>query len=289
MPIDDTEAFIMHGPGSGELGGWPLGQGDVTVEVSACGLCQREFGVWSGRIPRGFPDVLGHEVVGRVLDGPLPPGTPVAGMGVQAMARHIRVPSWQLATVTEASLEYSLIEPLSCSVNAVEQDPSDPKSGVVVFGLGLLGQFITELARVRGRPVVGVDNDAQRRTLAERSGVRAYAPGSKEVERALVRAGAAYECTGDEGVLWRLSTGLAPGAALILVAHHMGAGLAAGQLLDCWHTRGIAVRNTVPRTAPDSGLDLSRYPIRSGSMADIPALLNSWPSGRIMRHVVTMD
>jgi L-iditol 2-dehydrogenase len=289
----------MLAPRAGAIRPWPLADGEVTIEVSACGLCRREFGVWNGSIPRRFPDVLGHEVAGTVLEGGWPAGTPVAGMGNQGLARHIRVPRWQVAPVAGTGPEFTLVEPLACAVNAIEQDPSGQDTGAVVFGLGILGQFLTELLVRRGRTVLAVDNDAGRREVASAAGADVAPPSEKRLDRALSEAGAVYECTGVEAVLWRASVGLPPGAALILVAHHQNGTLRAGDLLDQWHVRGIAVRNAVPRTATDMAscvkaaarapLDLSRYRLRLGGLGDTPALLDAWPQGEVLRHVITMD
>jgi threonine dehydrogenase-like Zn-dependent dehydrogenase len=293
-----TEAFVMTAPGTGALDSWPLTAGEVTIEVTACGLCQREYGVWHGNIPRTFPDVLGHEVVGCVVDGPWPAGTAVAGMGIQALARHVRVPAWQVAPVPHAGPEFSLVEPLACAVNAVEQDPSPPSSTAVVYGLGVLGQFIAAILARRGRRVVAVDSDAPRRELAAAVGAVVHPPDDPAFRTEVRAAGAAFECTADEAVLWNLSNDLAPGATLVIVAHHRGGRMPAGQLLDRWHSGGLKIRNAVPWTADDMAacvraaasawLDLSRFPIRCGSLADAPALLREAPRGAVLRHVVVV-
>jgi threonine dehydrogenase-like Zn-dependent dehydrogenase len=293
-----TEAFVMTGPRCGAVGTWPLARGEVTIRVAACGLCQREFGVWSGRIPRTFPDVLGHEVVGVVEDGPWLPGTCVAGMGTQALADHIRVPAWQVTPVPAATAEYTLIEPLACALNAVEQDPSGLAGVAVVYGLGILGQFITAILMQRGRSVLAVDVDPDRRAFAAATGAEAVDPADPRLPMALRAAAVGYECTADEQVLWELSSALAPGSGLVIVAHHQGGTLSAGQLLDRWHTGGLKIRNAVPwtardmaecvRTAAGLGFDLGRFPIRCGRLEDIPELLADSPRGRVFRHVAVM-
>jgi L-iditol 2-dehydrogenase len=293
-----TEAFVMTGPRNGSVEAWPLARGEVTIRVTACGLCQREYGVWSGRVPRVFPSVLGHEVVGIVEDGPWAAGTCVAGMGNEALARHIRVPAWQVAPVPAAGAEYTLIEPLACALNAVEQDPSDPNGVAVVYGLGILGQFITTILRQRGRPVLAVDIDPDRRAIAAATGAEPVDPTDPRLLLALKAAAVGYECTADERVLWELSNILAPGSGLVIVAHHKGGTVMAGELLDRWHTGGLKIRNAVPWTALDMGdcvrsaaymgLDLARFPIRCGNLEDTPALLAESPRSLVLRHVVVM-
>ena len=301
--MDSTDAFVVTRWRTGEVRRWPLPPGEVTVNVEACALCQRDVGVWAGEIARELPEVLGHEVVGTVVDAddgsPWPVGTRVAGMGNHGLARYMRVPAWQLSPVPGAGPHLALVEPLACAVNACEQDPSQGDSPAVVFGLGLLGQLIAALLAGKGRPVIGTDSHPDRLELADAAGVRVFEPDSPDLRKALAEAGAAYECTGSEDVLWQLTATLPVGAALMLVAHHRAGRRSAAAVLDQWHLRSINVRNVVPRTSPDMGscvraaaelpVDLARYPIRTGTLAEAGRLLNSWPAGRVMRHVVLVD
>jgi threonine dehydrogenase-like Zn-dependent dehydrogenase len=165
--------------------------------------------------------------------------------------------------------------------------------------LGLLGQLIAGLLAATGRPVIGTDRHLDRLELAGAAGVQVLEPDSPDLRKAIGEAGAAYECTGGEDVLWELTTALPIGAALLLVAHHRAGHRSAAALLDQWHLRGVNVRNVVPRTSPDMArcvraaaelpVDLARYPIRTGTLAEAGLLLNSWPAGRVMRHVVLVD
>ncbi len=301
--MDSTDAFVVTGRRTGEIRRWPLPPGEVTVNIEACALCQRDVGIWAGEIPRKLPDVLGHEVVGTVVESndqsPWPAGTRVAGMGNHGLARHMRVPAWQLSPIPGTGPHLALVEPLACAVNACEQDPSKDDSPAVVFGLGLLGQLIAALLAITGRPVIGTDSHPDRRELASAAGVQVLEPDSPDLRKAIAEAGAAYECTGSEDALWELTTTLPAGAALLLVAHHRAGHRLAAALLDQWHLRSVNVRNVVPRTSPDMGrcvraaanvpIDLARYPIRTGTLPEAGRLLDSWPAGRVMRHVVLID
>src|SRR4051794_33125612 len=42
------------------------GAGEVSVRVSAAGLCGTDYRIWSGERPVAYPRVMGHEFVGRV-------------------------------------------------------------------------------------------------------------------------------------------------------------------------------------------------------------------------------
>ena len=84
----ECTAALFDGPGDGftlatmELA--PLNDGEVLVEVTACAVCGSDLHTISGRRPCPQHTVLGHEIVGRVIDtrgpvadwsgGPLAPG-----------------------------------------------------------------------------------------------------------------------------------------------------------------------------------------------------------------------
>jgi propanol-preferring alcohol dehydrogenase len=46
----------------------PIGDGDVLVQVSVCGVCRTDLDLVDGRViaPR-YPVIPGHQVVGRVV------------------------------------------------------------------------------------------------------------------------------------------------------------------------------------------------------------------------------
>jgi len=44
------------------------GDGEILVEVSACGVCRTDLHVLDGEVAANFPVVPGHEIVGRVLE-----------------------------------------------------------------------------------------------------------------------------------------------------------------------------------------------------------------------------
>ena len=64
----------------------PLAPGRVRVKVTACGICGSDLHVYGGRSPRKHDVVMGHEIVGTIIDGgaglpdsstPSSPWTPV--------------------------------------------------------------------------------------------------------------------------------------------------------------------------------------------------------------------
>lgn len=63
-------AMVCHGPGQGlreEQRPIPVpGEGEVLVEVLACGVCRTDLHVVDGEIPALYPIIPGHEIVGKV-------------------------------------------------------------------------------------------------------------------------------------------------------------------------------------------------------------------------------
>lgn len=178
MPSQTTRAFVFHAPGQGSVQDWDVHAGEVVVDVEACALCQREYHVWHGSIDRSFPDVLGHELVGRVVHAPATSGfergTRVAGMGNFALAARTAVPAWQITRLDGPFRpQDALVEPLACAVNAANEASvlRRPAGTAVVVGLGLLGQLIGEVWATHHGPAVGADVDPSRVAAAERAGM----------------------------------------------------------------------------------------------------------------------
>lgn len=306
MSLTPTQAFVIDRPRSGHVRDWPLAPGEVTLDVEACALCHREHGVWHGAIPRALPDVLGHEIVGRVVGAPvesgLKTGDRVAGMGDAGLALRTAVDAWKLVRIGEHldASHAALVEPLVCAVNAVEQDDGDPAGSALVVGLGLLGCLVALTLVSAGRDVVVADSDIARRRIARRTGF-AVAPDLGQVP--IARYASLYECTGDPDALWDLSVGATEGCTLVLVGHQRGrSARSASDLLDAWHMRGLCIANAVPRTSralkscvtragdlvENGTIDLSMFSVRTGPLSSTGALLSSWPTGEVFRHVVVM-
>ena len=67
-------ALVLDRPGAAlyavDLPRPPLGEHDVRIGVSACGVCRTDLHVRDGELPHPkLPLVLGHQIVGRVLEG----------------------------------------------------------------------------------------------------------------------------------------------------------------------------------------------------------------------------
>lgn len=304
---EHVEAYVVTGPGAGGLAEWPLAGEEVVLDVEACGVCHRDTGVWTGRVPAALPGVLGHELLGRVVTAPagsgLAPGTRVAGLGNASLARRTAVPAWQVVEVPDDdSLAPVMVEPLVCAVNAVSQARPLRDGPVVVVGAGLLGRLILDVARLdRSREVIGTDPDPVRRQAAARAGV-AVVDTAAEARAVMAEAAVVFECSGSIESLSAATAAMRPAGCLVIVSHYQSrSALPAGALLDAWHRGGIAVTNAVPWTAGEhlrahirhagglvaSGrVDLSRYGMTLFDLADTARALTDWPGRDVFRHVV---
>gem|GEM_PF-5526770 len=67
-------AVVLTGPGRMELRRFPLppiGEEDGLLKVELVGVCGSHPGIFSGRSTRGerpYPIILGHEIVGRIVE-----------------------------------------------------------------------------------------------------------------------------------------------------------------------------------------------------------------------------
>lgn len=201
-------AILEHGrlaPGP-----WPRpvpGPGDLLLRVRGCGLCGSDIAkIVAGSA--GPPAVLGHEVVGDVVE--VGEGTAGFQAGDRVVAAHhvpcgachycrrgsesmcrafkassldpggfaeyVRVPAPNVRHATfriPAHLtdeEASFVEPLACCVRAVARAGVAAGDAAVVVGLGSIGCLFTPLLAREGALVVGVDPLADRRELAHARG-----------------------------------------------------------------------------------------------------------------------
>lgn len=171
-----------------------VGPGEVLVEVAACGVCHSDLHLLDGDLPLTEPRTLGHEVAGTVAETgegvDLAVGTDVAvygGWGCRncevctsgddqlcnltdwmgigndgGYAEYVRVPTADyclplegLDPVAAAPLTDACLTPY----RALERAAVGPGDRVAVVGVGGLGEFAVQLARLRGCRVVAVDRD----------------------------------------------------------------------------------------------------------------------------------
>ncbi len=74
MAKESSRAVVLTGPGKIELRSFPLpkiGEDEGLLRVELVGVCGSDPGIFSGRSTRGqrpYPIILGHEIVGRVVE-----------------------------------------------------------------------------------------------------------------------------------------------------------------------------------------------------------------------------
>ncbi len=169
--------------------------GEALVKIAGCGVCHTDLSFWHYGVPtkHELPLVLGHEISGTVLEGPAQlKGKPVIIPAVlpcgecelcrkgrsnicqnQKMpgndfhggfASHIVVPVRHLASVPDSALaDHSLAE-LAVIADAVTTPyqvivKSELQSGdfAVVIGVGGIGTYTAQLARIFGAVVLALD------------------------------------------------------------------------------------------------------------------------------------
>ena len=199
--------------GAIELREWPEpvpGPGELLLRVSGCGLCGSDILKINAAVPG--PAVLGHEVVGQVLEvGPgvrrFAPGDRLVvahhvpcfhchycRRGSPSMCRHfkrvnldpggfaelVRVPApnvehaaFRLPTeMTEETASFT--EPLACCLRAVKRSRVAAGDTALVVGLGSIGCLLAQLLALDGVQVLASDLLKDRRALGRRMGALVF-------------------------------------------------------------------------------------------------------------------
>jgi L-iditol 2-dehydrogenase len=209
-----VKAAVHVGGGRLELRNWPAPRaaaGEILVRLRGCGLCGSDIAKLAPDAA-GPPAVLGHEVVGEVVE---------AGAGVAAVApgdrvvvaHHVpcfachycrrgspsmcrgfkrinldpggfaellRVPAPNVAHATFRlppdlhDETASFTEPLACCLRAVKRAAVADGDTALVIGLGSIGCLLAQGLRLAGARVFGADLLPARRRLAARLGVEAF-------------------------------------------------------------------------------------------------------------------
>jgi len=185
------------------------GPGEALVAVHSTGICGTDLSILAGKIPVTHPLVLGHEMVGTVLElnGGVPPGRPLnrgdrvlvdpvvycgtcyqcskgqvnlcpngALMGRDrdgGFSNTVAVPASNLYLVPREISDTTgpLLQVLTTCMHAQRQTTLQPGESVLVMGLGVTGLLHLQLAKTRGAsPLIGVTRTASKRALAERLG-----------------------------------------------------------------------------------------------------------------------
>ena len=212
---------------------------EALVRVETVGICGTDVKILSGGIPVSYPRVMGHEMVGEVIDG----GSTGVAAGQRVMidpaiscgscalcqegrtnlclnggllgrdadgvwAELVTAPANRLLPVPEhlGTQAAAMIQVAGTCVHAQRAAPVFPGDTAVVIGLGVSGLIFTQLLRASGAEVVGVTRSAFKRELATEFGAAATAaPDEAAAVIAEVTDGRgvdlAVEAVGTEGTL----------------------------------------------------------------------------------------
>jgi L-iditol 2-dehydrogenase len=209
-PPRSMRAAVLDGAGRIASATWArpaAGPGELLLRLRGCGLCGSDIAKIV-ESPTRAPAVLGHEVVGDVVET----GAGVNGFGhgdrvvaahhvpcgrchycrrgSESMCRefklsnldpggfaeYVRVPAPNVRHATFrvpdhlTDEEASFVEPLACCLRAVERARVESGDTTVVIGLGSIGCLLTQLLKRAGAVVVGVDPVTERAALARARG-----------------------------------------------------------------------------------------------------------------------
>ncbi|NIR52606.1 alcohol dehydrogenase catalytic domain-containing protein, partial [candidate division KSB1 bacterium] len=172
-----------------------LKPGEVLVEVAGCGVCHTDLSFWYFGVNtrHELPLALGHEISGTVIEGEkdwigkhvivpavlpcgecsfckkgrsnicrsqLMPGNDFDG----GFASHVKVPAKFLCPVSDEVLGKYSLEQLSVIADAVstpyqvmEKSEIEPGDLAIAIGVGGLGTYGAQLAKIKGAKVLALD------------------------------------------------------------------------------------------------------------------------------------
>lgn len=227
---------------------------EAIVEVIACGLCHTDLGFFDGSVaPRApLPLVLGHEIVGRVVEAGsgfsslvgqrvlVPAVLPCGGCAFceagrgnacpkQKMpgndihggfATHVRVPAAPLVSLADAPPSFAfdalsvVADAVSTAYRAVERSGLGEGDVAFVIGAGGVGGYTAQIAAALGARVIACDVDAERmKPLPVERPVAVAGRDPKELKKELHAIARDWRVP---SLRWRIfeCSGTAPGQAL---------------------------------------------------------------------------
>ena len=198
-----------------------LGAGQVQIRVSHSGVCGTDLKIFNGAIPVKYPRIMGHEMIGEVVEGGagtafrlggrvivdpelfcgecfhcrigqthLCPNGMLLGRDTNGgFAEYVTAPASHVFRLPEAidSRTAPLIQVLTTCLHAQRLTNIIAGESVVVLGLGVTGQLHVQLAKARGAsPVIGITRSAAKRELAQKVGAdRTAASGEGAIQTVL--------------------------------------------------------------------------------------------------------
>jgi 2-desacetyl-2-hydroxyethyl bacteriochlorophyllide A dehydrogenase len=202
------KAMVLRGPNdlaAGEVPRPKLEQGQVLVRITHSGVCGTDLKIFNGSIPVSYPLIMGHEMVGEIVEGT---GSDGAGPGTRVLidpfiscgmcfhcrigqsnlcangvldgrdanggfAEYLAVPASNVFRLPDSisSRIAPLIQVMTTCLHAQRRATPVMGRSVVVLGLGVTGQLHVQLAKAHGAyPVIGVSRSAFKSELAQKLG-----------------------------------------------------------------------------------------------------------------------
>ena len=176
---------------------------EVLVRVTHSGICGTDYKIFKGSIPVRYPRIMGHEMVGEVVEAAeaqfrpgdrvivdpelycgacfhcrigqthlCPNGSLLGRDANGGFAEYLVAPATQVFPLPDSIDRRAspMIQVLTTCLHAQRQIDIFPGERVVVLGLGVTGQLHVQLARARCATVIGVTRSAEKRRLAETLG-----------------------------------------------------------------------------------------------------------------------
>ena len=201
------KAMVLRGPrdlGPAEVERPALGHNQVLVRVTHSGVCGTDLHIFEGAIPVRHPLVMGHEMIGEVVEGEdatlkrgdrvivdpaiycgmclncragqtnlCPNGSLVGRDSDGGFADYLVAPRSHVYLLPDSidSEVAPLIQPVTTCVHGQQRMKVFPGQSVAVIGLGVTGQVHVQVAKAWGAyPVIGITRSAYKRNLAEQLG-----------------------------------------------------------------------------------------------------------------------
>jgi threonine dehydrogenase-like Zn-dependent dehydrogenase len=289
-------AAVVGGPRTASLvpvPAAPLGDGDVRVAVTGCGVCGSNLPVWEGRPWFAYPlapGAPGHEGWGVVAEvGPgaaLSVGDPVAFLGENAFATEVVVPAAS-CVVLPRDLGHFPGEAAGCAFNVAARAGFAPGQTVAVVGAGFLGAVVVALAAQAGARVVAVSRRPFALDVAKTMGATEVLPIDGDVVGAVgdITGGdlcdVVVEAVGTQAPLDLAAALTRVGGRLVIAGFHQDGRRTID--LGMWNWRGYDVVNAHERDPAVSlaGIRAAADAVAAGALDLAPLLTHTYPLDRL--------